>query len=241
MTDAAAAPTPAPGKPGLMDCAEIYYAPSAVFERRRQGKFGLPLLVYVIAMIVIFFATRDLMKPLMDAQMNRSMAAAAAKNPNMTPEQMEAGRAFGAKIAPVGVVVGSAVVPLVVGLIIWLVAKFAGAGLSIGQGMVVGVFSMFPVIVEYIVNAVQMAVLDTSGVTTNYDLSVGPARFMHEASHLVQAVVGDIDVFTIWMAFLVYLGIKVIGRTSSQTAATAAIVLWLLGALPAVFGALRAG
>jgi hypothetical protein len=241
MTDAAAAPAPTPSKPSVMDCAEIYYAPSDVFERRRQGKFGIPLLVYVVAMIVVFFATRDLMKPLMDAQFNKSMASVMEKNPQMTPEQLERSRAVAAKIAPVGVVFGSVIAPLLVGLLVWLVAKFAGGTLGLAQGMVVGVFSMFPVIVEYILNAIQMALIDTTGISSQYALSIGPARFMQDASQTILALIGHIDLFTIWMAFLIYLGVKVIGRTSRQTAATVAIVLWVLGALPALLGAMRAG
>ncbi len=239
MTDATAAPMAS--QPGIMDCAEIYYAPSSVFERRRQGKFGIPLLVYVVVMIVVFFATRDLMKPLTDLQFNKSMASTMAKNPQITAENLEKGRQFATKLAPVGVVVGSAVVPLIVGLIIWLIAKFAGAGLGLAQGMVVGVFMMFPSIAEYILNAIQLALMDESSVTTTYSLSVGPARFMHDASQTVLALVGHIDLFTIWMAFLVYLGVKVIGKTSTGTAATVAIVAWVLGALPALAGAIRAG
>jgi hypothetical protein len=153
---------------------------------------------------------------------------------------MEAGRQVAAKFAPVGVVVGSAVIPLIVGLLVWLVAKFGGATLGMAQGMVVGVFSMFPVVVEYILNAIQMAMRGDTDVTSAYNLSLGPARFMEGASQVALALVGHIDVFTIWMAFLIYLGVKVIGRTSSKTAVTVAVVMWLLGALPAVFGAIRA-
>lgn len=241
MTDAAAAPAPTPANPSVMDCAEIYYAPSGVFQRRRQGKFGIPLLVYVIAMAIAFFATKDLMRPFFDAQASRQMAQVLAKNPQMTEEQFERGRAVAAKFAIVGVIVGSAVVPLVAGLLIWLVAKFAGAGLGLAQGMVVGVFMMFPAIAEYIINAIQMTFVDGSTLTSNYDISIGPARVMHDASAVTRALVGHIDVFTIWMAFLIYLGVKVIGRTSKQTAATVAVIMWIIGVLPALWGAIRAG
>lgn len=238
MTNATA---PAMPQPGIMDCAEIYYAPTDVFTRRRQGKFGIPLLVYVIAMAIVFFATKDLMRPFFDAQASRNMAQVLAKHPEMTQEQLERGRAMGAKFAGVGVIVGSAIVPLVAGLIIWLVAKLAGAGLGLAQGMVVGVFMMFPAIAEYIINAMQMAFVDSSALGSNYDLSIGPARFMHEAPATVRALAGHIDPFTIWMAFLIYLGVLVVGRTSRQTAVTVAAIMWIIGVLPALFGALRAG
>jgi hypothetical protein len=241
MTDAAAAPAPTPAKPSVMDCAEIYYAPTGVFERRRQGKFGIPLLVYVIAMAIAFFATKDLMRPFFDMQAGRQMEQLQKQHPEMTQEQLERGRAMGAKFAGVGVIVGSALVPLVAGLLIWLVAKFAGAGLGLAQGMVVGVFMMFPAIIEYLINAIQMTFVDSSTLTSNYDISIGPSRFMHDASAVVRALVGHIDLFTIWMAFLIYLGVKVIGHTSKQTAATVAVIMWIIGVLPALLGAMKAG
>jgi hypothetical protein len=41
------------------------------------------------------------------------------------------------------------------------------------------------------------------------------------------------------MAFLIYLGVKILGRTSKQTAATVAVILWIIGALPALMGAMK--
>jgi hypothetical protein len=58
---------------------------------------------------------------------------------------------------------------------------------------------------------------------------------------VVRALVGHIDLFTIWMAFLIYLGVKVIGHTSKQTAATVAVIMWIIGVLPALLGAMKAG
>lgn len=229
----------APQKPGIMDCAEIFYAPGEVFDRRRQGQFGIPLLVFVIATLVIFFATRNLIQPLMDLDINRGLAKAMAANPKFTQEMADAQKAFIGKVAPVGAVFGAAVVPLLVGLVVWLVAKFSGAALGLKQGLTVGVFSMFPGIVEAIGNAAQMA-MNGGDITSKYDVSVGPARFMSGASEVLRTAVGHIDLWTIWMAFVIFVGVKVIGRTSKQTATIVAVVCWLIGGLPALIGAIRA-
>jgi hypothetical protein len=42
------------------------------------------------------------------------------------------------------------------------------------------------------------------------------------------------------MAFVIFVGVKVIGRTSKQTATIVAVVCWLIGGLPALIGAIRA-
>jgi len=236
MTSPAAAPAP---QPGIMDCAEIYYAPADVFERRRLGQFGIPLLIFIIVTLVIFFATRNLVQPLMDMDFNRGMAKAMAKNPQFTQDMANAAHANYMKFAPIGVVFFATIAPLLVGLVVWIVAKLSGAALGFKQGMTVGVFSMFPVIVEQIGNAAQMA-MNGGDVISKYDVSVGPARFMSGASEVARAAVGHLDLWTIWMAFVIYVGVKVIGKTSKQTAAIVAIVCWVLGALPALFGAIRA-
>ena len=55
------------------------------------------------------------------------------------------------------------------------------------------------------------------------------------------AVVGHIDLFTIWTAILVAIGLKVVGRATTAQAATGAAAVWILGLLPGVIGAIRAG
>jgi hypothetical protein len=70
------------------DFIDIYVAPEAVFDRRSDGKFGLPLFVLFVAMTALFFASRSAMAPIFDAEFTRAMSA----NPNLTPEQVEAGR-----------------------------------------------------------------------------------------------------------------------------------------------------
>lgn len=240
MTDPVTAPAPAADKPSIMDCAEIFYAPSDVFERRRQGKFGMPLLVFIVVSVVIFLAARDLLQPLLDIDFNRGMAKAMATNPQFTQDMANSAHATMTKFAPIGAAFFAVIMPFIVGFFVWLVAKFAGAALGLAQGMVIGVFAMFPTIVEGIANAVQMA-MNGGDVTSKYDVSIGPARFMTGASETIRVAVGHVDLWTIWMAFLIYLGVKVLGKTSKGTAMTVAIITWVLGVLPALIGALRNG
>jgi hypothetical protein len=49
---------------------------------------------------------------------------------------------------------------------------------------------------------------------------------------------GRMDVFTIWVTVLLAIGLAVTGRISRGKAAMAAVVIWLIGALPGVVGAL---
>ena len=60
MTDAGANVEPTAPKAGIWeDFVDIFVQPAQVFERRRDGKFGLALLALVVITGVLFFALRN--------------------------------------------------------------------------------------------------------------------------------------------------------------------------------------
>src|SRR5512141_2148401 len=104
MTDADM--VPAPSKASLWeDFIDIFYQPSAVFDRRRDGKFGMALLVLVIACTVLYLALRNGLAPIQDAEFAKATAALSAKNPNLTADQISSMSGTMEKFAVVGYVV----------------------------------------------------------------------------------------------------------------------------------------
>jgi len=72
------------------DALEIFYAPSEVFQRRKlEPAFGLPLIILVLGIGILFFASRGAMDPIFDAEFKRGFATAMKQNPQLTSE-MEA-------------------------------------------------------------------------------------------------------------------------------------------------------
>jgi len=61
------------------------------------------------------------------------------------------------------------------------------------------------------------------------------------ASAVSIALASRFDLFTIWITVLLGIGIYVVGKVTKQQAAIIAVIVWVVGALPAVFGALRNG
>lgn len=241
MTDALAT---RPADPGPMDLIEIYYAPKDVFARRAEGgEFALPLIVLPIAMTVLWYATQGAMQPVFDAEWARMLPKMMEKVPNATPERLQQMKEMGSKWGGIGVFVGAGLLaPFVTGMVVWIVARIVGLAVGFGQAMMIATFSLFPMIVEQVINAAQALVLPESAITSRYSLSLGPARFLDPtASSMTLAVVGHIDAFTIWTAVLVALGLKVVARATTAQAATAGAAVWLLGLLPGVLSALRAG
>src|SRR3970040_725223 len=112
---------PAPEKPPgiLEDFLDVFVAPAALFRRRVDGKFGLALLVLTVLTAVLFFATRGLIGPILDAEITRMRAA----NPNLTPKQIQAARGVAGTFATIAVVVGMPIAVLVLGLVTWIVGR----------------------------------------------------------------------------------------------------------------------
>lgn len=221
------------------DYLDVYVAPTRLFERRSDGKFGHAMLVFIIAAAVLYFATRTAMEPIMNAEFERGMAA----NPNLTPEQMEAGRKFAGIAGGIFVLIGTPIMMLLLGGIIWIVSRVLGKALSYSQGATVAAFAMFPRLVESVVSAVQALLMDEQDLNSRYTVSLGAGRFFdHEtANPVVLALLGRIDVFTIWVTILIAIGIKVMGRASTGQAVAGAALVWLVGAIPMLLQALRGG
>src|SRR6266478_5025804 len=100
--DAGGEVDPSPAKAGLWeDFVDIFYAPSSVFTRRSDGKFGLALLLLVVVGTILVFVTKNAMQPIVDAEFTRQTAAAMRKNPNVTAEQMASSRNFFEMLGPV--------------------------------------------------------------------------------------------------------------------------------------------
>ena len=236
----AEAVTDATAKPGPADLIEIFYAPGEVFARRQQGQFGLPYLVLVGLGVVLFFATRNLMQPVIDAEISRSMAQAAARG-NMTPDQLATAESFGKTIASVGLIVFWIVAPFLIGLLAWIGGKIAKVPNIGSVAIMIAVFSMFPRLVGSVVGAILAALLPESSLNSAASVSLSPARFVDVAQHPgLAALLGRFDVFILWGVVLLAIGAQVAGRGTRKQGWTTAIIVWVIGSLPAIWGALRA-
>jgi hypothetical protein len=234
---------PSPAKAGLWeDFVDIFYAPSSVFARRSEGKFGLALLFLAIVGGVLFFVTKNATQPIMDAEFTRQTAAALRKNPTMTAEQMASGRGFFEMFAPVFFAVGITVSVFGTGLVLWAVGKLFDAKQSVAAAIMIATYAEFPRIVQILTNAAQGLVMSPESLNSMNAVGFNLARFMNpDGSPLMIALASRVDLFTIWVTVLLAIGLHVVGKIPKQQAAIAAAITWVVGALPAVFGALRAG
>jgi hypothetical protein len=239
MTDATASPSPSSA--GLWeDFIDILYQPSAVFDRRREGKFGMALLAIVILTTVLFFALRNGLAPVMDAEMAKQAAAMAAKNPQITPEQIAASQGMMEKFAVVGYVVFVPVGIVIIAALLWLAGKVVDAKVAFAAAMMIATYSWFPRVIEMIVNAVQGLLLSPESITSRYSVQLGPARFFDSASTspVLLTFLGGIDLFTIWTTALMAIGLSVVARVPRSRGVIAAVAIWFVMMLLPLYQAL---
>ncbi|HSM17854.1 MAG TPA: YIP1 family protein [Gemmatimonadales bacterium] len=225
------------------DFLEIFVAPSKVFARREKSNFLLPLLVLTVLLTVVFLGTQGAIQPAYQADGARRIAATLEANPQLTAEALEGGARTMERLLPIIVFVATPTTILLTGLILWVAGKFVGAKQALGAAMVVATFANFPKLIQSLVYGIQGLVLPVESLTGMSRLSVGPARFLDPAtaSPLTLGLAMRADVFIIWVTVLLAIGLKVTGRVTMAAAAAAAGMVYVVGALPTILGALRAG
>jgi hypothetical protein len=224
------------------DFIDIFYAPAQVFARRERGSVWIPLVVVTLLTGVLFYLNSGLLQPIVDAEFERAMATAMRDNPNIPPEAVERMRGFATRIGQVAVFVFMPLGILGVGLVMWLAGKLVDATQSFRAALVVAAYAFTPRVLEGVINSIQGLFVDPSQLDGRFRISFGIGRFLDPdtTSPLVVAVLGRVDVFTLWITVLIAIGLSVTGRIPRMRAAIAAAIVWLAGGLPLIFQALRA-
>ena len=234
-------PTAAPRTAVWEDFIDIFYAPSAVFRRREQGSVWVPLLVVALLTGTIFYLNSGALQPLFEAEFNRQMAAQMKTNPQITPEVVDRMRGVAHRIGQVAAFVFVPIAIAAVALVSWLSGKLVDAKQSLHAAFVVAAYSYVPRILEGVVNGIQALVLDPAQFDGRFRITFGPGRFLDPdtASPVLIALVGRLDVFTLWITVLIAIGLCVTGRIPLRRAALAAAIVWFVGGLPLIVQALR--
>jgi len=195
-----------------------------------------------VALGVLFIVNSGALQPVLDGEYQRGAASALRKNPQLTAEQMQSGRAMMEKVTKVITFIVIPITLFLLGLTIWVVAKFFDAKISYTQATLIASFAYVPRVLETVINGVQGLLLDPASMNGRYRISLGVGRFFDPdvASPMLLAIVGRIDLFTIWVTVLLVIGLAVIGKISRRQAAIAGVIVWIIGAVPGIIGAARA-
>ena len=233
MTDPVLGETPSsvapPKSAPWEDVLDIFYAPRQVFERRRDGKYLIPILVLCLISMLIFVLSAQINEALQDAEFARVI-----RQNSMTADQAAGAKAMGKKFAalaiyliPIFVAIGS----WVSGLIILLLGNAMGGKLNFAQATTIAVFGAMPELLGRILMGVQGMFLDTASIVHRYSFSISAARFLPgDANNWALKACSLLDPFVIWGLFLVGFGAYIIGKMEKEKAAVLAVVVALVGA-----------
>lgn len=222
------------------DFLDIFYAPSSVFARREHGSFWIPMLVVTLLLGILVFVNSGVNDPMMEAEMARGMAR--ADDPRVTEEAMAQMRGVTATIGKITAVISTPFVILFVALATWVAAKLIGAKQTWHAALVVAAYSYVPRVLEAVLTGVLGLFVDPAHLDGAYRMRLGFGWFLDPdtTSPLMIALLGRIDVFTIWITVLLAIGVAVTGRVDRGRAILAGVIIWVLGGLPAILGAVAA-
>jgi hypothetical protein len=215
------------------DFVDIFYAPSSVFARRRDGRFALALVILTVLMGILFYASQTVLAEAMRAEFAR-----AVEGQQLTAEQMAGMERMAGIFGTIGFAVTFPIGVLLTGLVLWLVGKAFGSVAGFAAAAMVATYAQTPKVLQQLAAILQGLVMEP--VSSIYHVTLSPARFMdpEQTSAVVMGLLGRLDVFVIWSTVLLAIGLAVVGRVPRSQAYLAAAVVWLLGAVPIAVGAL---
>ena len=232
-------PTPVqPSKAALWeDLIDIFYAPSQVYDRRRDGRFGHALVAAILLNVLLMVAFWGALQPIFEATVEMSLRQAAAKGQAMTPEQMQAARGFGSMMGGIMAVVGVPIAILGASFLTWVFGKLLDAGVTFAQAMAIVSLAQLPRVIGWLVIGAQALLGDNDKPVFSYML--GPSRFMdpETTSALALGLAARAELFTIWATILIAIGVAVIARVSKGKGAMVAGAVWLIASSMALLQA----
>jgi hypothetical protein len=237
---AATAATPPDNASFAEDLVDIFVSPAKVFARRAKASPMAPYLVVCVVLIVLFFASKSALAPIFDAEMQKGIDAAMKANPQLTPDMMEKAKPMMNITVNVFGVVGVPCLLLILGLITWIVGRVLGGTLSYGTGLLIASYATMPRVIDGVLKLVQGLTLDASKMTSRFQLSASVARFLDPPTgpQGFYALLGQIDLFDIWVAFLFALGLAYAGKVDKGKAIAGGVIMWVVGASPAIWALL---
>ena len=228
---------PSPEKSSVFeDFIDIFYAPASVFARREKSGYGMQLLIVCVLAALFAFATRSISAQIFDVEFQRGVAKAMAQNPQITMDQMNSMRGIQEKIFGFASYIFTPIGVFILALFTWVAAKIVSAKIDYQQAVLIVTLAWVPRLLGQLVVTVQGLLMDPSTITSMYDVMLTPARFMdaETGNSKVIALVGNIEVFAIWYAVLVGIGIATIAKVPRSKGYTAAAIVFVVTSLPAL-------
>jgi hypothetical protein len=180
-------------------------------------------------------------QPVFDAEIARQTAQVLKAHPEITADKIQGQMAFGAKIAPYFIIIAIPISILLTGLVLWVVGKIFESKQRAQTALMVATYAFVPRILGVVAGAVIAYLSNPERLNGAGRITLGLGALLDpdKTSPALLALLTRVDVFTIWQTILLAIGLQVTGKVSKTNSYIAAALVWLIGALPSVLGALR--
>jgi len=169
----------------------------------------------------------------------RQIAETNAKMQQMDAQQREQAIQMQVKFGPIGgyvfSIIGIPLVALIIGGVILLMTKMAGASLKFKQTFAISAWAMLPGLISSILAIVVMFLKNPDDFNLQNPLAFNLAAFLEpppNTGKFIYTLAKSFDLFTIWMILLLAVGISVAARKISFTKAVILVAApWLIWVL----------
>lgn len=212
------------------DFIDIIFSPGQLFQRRGAEGWVTPFLILSGVSVALYYLLLPVNGPLMEIAMRE----------NAPPGANQAQLQQGANVMKyaMGVMAPFMYLIMIAGTAVGLkfVSSLFEPAASWRQSFVIATYAMYVTVVQTVMVALAVFIKSaTGGQLRSNDASFGLMRFMDVGTDpVLRALLGRTDLFAIWIAALLGVGlIHVVGMPKGKAFITAAIV-WALIALPSL-------
>ena len=130
-------------------------------------------------------------------------------------------------------VIGPFILPLLLGVVVWISGKFVSATEQIGQACMIATYALIPRILDTALRVGQAFFMDPASLNGQARVTLSAARFLDPdtTSAGLIAILSRFDVFTIWCTILIGIGISVVARIPRARGMIAAVIVWVIATL----------
>ena len=231
MTTDTETPVTAPEKASRWeDFIDIIFSPGQLFERRAEEGWVKPFLILAAVSVVLYYVLLPVTGPLMEIAMRE----------NAPPEANQAQLQQGAAVMKYAMGIMAPIMYLVMiagtALALKVVSAVLEPGASWRQSFIIATYAMYITIVQTLVVAIAVFLKSTmGGELKSTEASFGLMRFMDVGTDpVMRALLGRTDLFAIWIAVLLGVGLVHIVRMPRNKAFATAAIVWALIALPSL-------
>jgi len=217
---------------GINRLFKVLFSPAEVFEGvKKAPKVLIPIifLTLIVTGTTSYYAYQMNAPVIMEKQLEMSGRASQLSD-EMKDKIIETQSKFVKYTTPIGALLGTPIMFLLIGLYLFIAAKLMGSDAGFGQNLAVAVYGAAPAIIAMVVAFAIMLAGDAS-TTMFQDLipsNIGYFFPMEEVGKKLYILLKSLDFFSIWKFILMIIGFTAITRSKTWKSAAVILVPWAL-------------